>query len=383
MTYPWTRWTGGAGFWKTVPGPSSVMFFAAVFCLFSALAFIQDGLNQRALTLPQVTLNLVTGGGFPVVWAFVFLRRMFKLIIATALIQAAEIWWRIGFDKGTPLIPYDSALFRQKLTIDAVAGMVLVLGGYAFFVAFVRREGARFFATYTEVKLAGDIHRGLVPKISTRTPQFEFFGVSLPSGEVGGDLVDLVEDGGRWITYVADVSGHGVSAGVLMSMVKSAVRIRLACQNQDVGLLEDLNRVLKPLIDPNMFITFAYASRAGGSDLQYALAGHLPILRFQKSRGQVEELSVANVPLAIKAHQRFDVCTVQFERGDVLAIVTDGLTEVFDSHGRELGLGPLKRILAQNSGEALEDISAAMRTSALNFGKQADDQSVLLVRRTG
>jgi len=63
---------------------------------------------------------------------------------------------------------------------------------------------------------------------------------------------------------VADVSGHGVPAGVLMSMVKSAARMRLACREHQSELLDDLNGVLKPLLAPKMFVTVAYASWNGG-----------------------------------------------------------------------------------------------------------------------
>ena len=62
----------------------------------------------------------------------------------------------------------------------------------------------------TEIALARDIHRLLVPPVARRIGPFEFCGISIASGDVGGDLIDLVEANGHWIGYVADVSGHGV-----------------------------------------------------------------------------------------------------------------------------------------------------------------------------
>ena len=108
--------------------------------------------------------------------------------------------------------------------------------------------------------LAGEVHRSLVPELSFKTSEFEFFGASFPSGAVGGDLVDVVAGDKGWFAYVADVSGRGVPAGVLMSMTKSAVRMWLSSHSHDSALLSDMNSVLKPLLTPNMFITFAYAA---------------------------------------------------------------------------------------------------------------------------
>jgi len=78
---------------------------------------------------------------------------------------------------------------------------------------------ARYFRTYNEIAMAGEIHRALVPPIQKTIASFEVYGISVPSGEVGGDLVDVTDDGQSWTGYVADVSGHGVSAGLLIGDV--------------------------------------------------------------------------------------------------------------------------------------------------------------------
>ena len=77
-----------------------------------------------------------------------------------------------------------------------------------------------------------------MPPIARRIGSFEFCGISIPSGEVGGDLIDLVESNGHWIGYVADVSGHGVGAGLLMGMAKSSARTQLR-------VAEPMNQLLK------------------------------------------------------------------------------------------------------------------------------------------
>ena len=79
----------------------------------------------------------------------------------------------------------------------------------ASFTSLSVKEGATS-ASMAEMELASDIHRVLAPRIETTIGSFEFYGRSLPSGQVGGDLIDVVQSTDRWIAYIADVSGHGV-----------------------------------------------------------------------------------------------------------------------------------------------------------------------------
>jgi phosphoserine phosphatase RsbU/P len=161
--------------------------------------------------------------------------------------------------------------------VDVIGCIFVLLLGYFLFVRFIRRQGVRYFRVQTEIELAQQIHRSLVPPIAESTSQHEFYGVSAPSGEVGGDLVDLVQDGHKWIGYLADVSGHGVPSGVFMAMVKSAARMRLITSCEPQVLLEDLNHVIFDLRAANMFVTLAYIARGRSNDLHFATAGHLPI----------------------------------------------------------------------------------------------------------
>jgi serine phosphatase RsbU (regulator of sigma subunit) len=104
--------------------------------------------------------------------------------------------------------------------------------------------------------------------------QHEFYGVSAPSGEMGGDLVDVVEDSNKRIGYLADVSGHGVPSDVLIAMVKSAVRMRLATSCEAQLLLEDLNRVISELTAAEMFVTMAFVALGTSELLLMAQSGH-------------------------------------------------------------------------------------------------------------
>src|SRR5258708_26379048 len=104
---------------------------------------------------------------------------------------------------------------------------------------------------------------------------------------MGGALVDLVQDGSKWIGYLADVCGHGVPSGVLMAMVKSALRMRLAISSEPQTLLEDLNRGISELIAPEMFATVAFVSTRPPNDLHFTTATHLPLTHFRTATASV------------------------------------------------------------------------------------------------
>ncbi len=375
------NWTGTATFWKTLPNSSLLIFLAAVFCLFGSLGFILDTRNPQETTVSELIINVTGRSYFAVCWAFLGTRGMLKSMIPLAAVQVSALWLLHRVYSNMPSVAMDTAAFKDRVRVDAAGVLISVICGYVLFLLFFQREGKRFFAAHTEIRLAAEIHRSLVPELSFKTSEFELFGASFPSGAVGGDIVDVVADNSGWFAYVADVSGHGVPAGVIMSMTKSAVRMWLASRAHDSALLSDMNSVLKPLLTPNMFVTFAYAAWDGGPNLAFSTAGHVPLLQCRASSGRIEQYSVANLPLGILPDQRFASGTLHMEPGDILAIVSDGFTETSDSKGREFGMTGIEEIVQSAGNKDLKDISAELRVRVRDYGEQGDDQTILLVRR--
>jgi sigma-B regulation protein RsbU (phosphoserine phosphatase) len=256
------------------------------------------------------------------------------------------------------------------------------VAGYVLFLSFLRLEGKRFFAAHTEIELASGIQRQLVPPIATVSNGFEFYGVSLPSGAVGGDLLDVIQFGNSTCAYIADVAGHGVHAGVLMSMIKTAVRMRLTySDSQGQGLLESVNEVLSPLTEARSYATFAYVLITSEAELIFSLAAHLPLFHFQSRSECLERCTVENLPVAMFPVVKYATGRVRCERGDVLALVTDGITEVFGSNGEEIGYTHIENALSRNAGRALAGISDEILEATAAYGKITDDRTLLLMRR--
>ena len=355
-----------------------ICFYAAVFLLFASVGVLALLMRTTYVSPPQIVLNIVIIGGFAVAYAGVSLWQRYWLIPVLLIVQAV-LFALIGahYRSSPQLIAPDSPLHRQLEVLGKI-GIVSTLLGYVLFAVFFGRQGARYFRTHNEIAMAGEIHRALVPPIQKTIGSFEVYGISVPSGEVGGDLVDVADDGQSWTGYVADVSGHGVSAGLLMAMFKTAMRTRA----KDVSsgeLLAEVHRALYPLKTPNMFATVAVLQWTGRV-FNLALAGHLPVLHYLHSCGDVREYAALDLPVGVLPEQSFASTEVACQTGDILLVVTDGLTEVFDKNGRELGIERVKAVLGGSATKALPELSARIRETALNFGKQTDDQTMLIVR---
>jgi len=117
------------------------------------------------------------------------------------------------------------------------------------------------------------------------------------------------------------------------------------------------------------------------NDLHFATAAHLPILHFRSTTGSVCELSTPNPPIGIFKGQEFASCHVKFSSGDIAVLLTDGLTEAANENEEEYGLERVKHQVTKHSRESLKVLCEMLLGEVRKFGKQMDDQSVLLVRR--
>jgi len=372
-------------FWQTTTRGGRITIGLGIFALFASLGFLTDVTELGRSSLPRVILvSLFSGGG-----ALAFAAVAFRNIRWMPAVVAVYILLAVLLPRLLPLQPpivvdRDAAAgLESRMRADVLGVAFCIAAGYALFVMFFTREGSRYYALHTELSLARAIHRELVPPISRQIGDYEFHGVSIPSGEVGGDLVDVVDhdEGAAWTAYVTDVSGHGVPSGVLMGMIKSAMRMALVSPAPLEALLDRLNDVLYALKPPQMYATFAAIRRDDAAQLAFTLAGHLPILCWRAATGTVEELVVGQVPLGILPGRSFEASRTTCAPGDVMLVLTDGLTEVFDAGDEEFGMERVRGVLAAHAKAPLAEIELKLLAAARAHGTPHDDQSLILIRR--
>jgi serine phosphatase RsbU (regulator of sigma subunit) len=370
-----------AKLWKSIPRSSQVVAIIGIFSLFGSIGLISMLMSPVHQTIKSAVVMVAIYGGFAVGYAALSIARKFWLIPVWALLQAAAFTlianiFRAGIIESRKEL-------EQQLVALGVCAILAVVVGYIAFIIFVRREGTRYFRIQTEIELAREIHRSLVPTFERKLAGYEIFGASIPSGEVGGDLVDIAESSNEWIAYIADISGHGVSSAVLMAMFKTSIRSGLGANSSPGGLLEGVHRTLYPLKMPNMFATAAVLQlRPGSKSVTYSLAGHPALMRYCSQQRAIVEYASQNLPLGILPEQQFATDRLECDPGDVLLLLTDGFSEVFDVNAAELGMEPIKSAFLKAADRPLSEIFERLRDVSLSFGKQDDDQTMLLVRCT-
>jgi Stage II sporulation protein E (SpoIIE) len=366
-------------FWSRLSLRELAPFLGAVFCTFTVFGFMRDVQSLGRLPPVYVTYIAVSSGLVAVGYVLAMRagpRLWLPVVVVTQI--GAEALGRPWLGREGP--PLGDGELLSRLNVDTSLTIVALFVGYLGFVSFIANQGLRRLRLDTEIALAREIHEALVPQLSLQEGGFDVAGASYPASEVGGDLVDAVPVSGRLTCYVADVSGHGVPAGTLMAAVKSAARMRLLRSGSGADLLTDLNRVLFAIKRSNMFATAAVLS-IDAARVHYALAGHLPILHWRKADRQIARHAEGHLVLGIFEDVRYDEHAIDVAPGDVLAIVTDGLTEVVDGRENELGLAGIEAVLAARAEAPLADLAAALLARVRAYGPQRDDQTLLVMRR--
>jgi serine phosphatase RsbU (regulator of sigma subunit) len=269
-----------------------------------------------------------------------------------------------------------------------IACIILSLAAYIFLMRFISSVGRHAVEMQTELALAQGIQQTLVPIIDTCAGGVEIYGVSLPSAEVGGDLVDVVSlPDGSMFAYVADVAGHGLPAGILMGMIKTAVDTQLFDLPSPVAVFDRLNEVLPAVKEPHMYATCT-ALRIFADDpdrscrIDYTIAGQPPMLHASAAAGTASQLMDQQLPLGLLAAPPYQGHSVQLAPGDLLLIATDGVLEAEGKDSAEFGLNRLAALLLDNRTQPLPTIAQVIHRALSSSFVQADDQNLLLVRLT-
>jgi hypothetical protein len=306
---------------------------------------------------PRFVLSVLMSGVFPTLYAlsgFVLKKNFWKafLPLFASHFGLMQLVARSFPDAPRPaqMGAEEIARLQSRLNMDGFATIAAVGLGYFCFVYVSVTEARRYFRVHLEMELATEIHRVIVPPIEMKMGAFEFYGRSVPSGEVGGDLIDVAGVEENWVAYLADVSGHGVAPGVVMGMVKSAARMLLSSGDDSRHLMPRLNEVLYPLKKPDMFATFCFVA-SSGDGLRIGLAGHPAILKYSARTGKIMPLECPNMPLGILPEGEFATSEIATEAGDLFAMYTDGL---------------MRRRIRPAKNLALEDFKPSRRNAAKN-----------------
>ena len=233
----------------------------------------------------------------------------------------------------------------------------------------------------------GDLQRSLLPPEPPRVPGYRVAVDYATSARAGGDYYDFFPlPDGRLGVLVADASGHGTPAAVLMAMTRVLLRTAEESLAPPDRVLVDLNRQLARTIPSARFVTACYAvlePAAGG--FEYALAGHNPPLLVSGAAGRIDTLDAADgPPLGVFEDAAFERRVARLEVGDTIVLYTDGWTEAMDAEGRMFGEDRLRTVVLEAAdlpADAMRDRLVEALGRHLGATPPADDRTLVLLRR--
>jgi PAS domain S-box-containing protein len=267
-------------------------------------------------------------------------------------------------------------------TLEAVGGQI------GLFIERKRAENA-LREREMELGLARRIQQGFFPKKLPVFPGLEVAAESQPAQETGGDYVDFVPMAAPALGLaLGDVSGHGVGSALLMSLTRAYLRAYALSHSEPGDILPLLNGSLCADIDADHFVTlfFARLDTLSG-DLAYWNAGHLPGYVIGAD-GQVRvTLSSTSYPLGLDADGDFPPGPpAQLVAGDLLLVLTDGITEAFDPDGKQYGTARALALVCVQRAATPRRILDALFEDVRSFSAgqpELDDRSALLVKWRG
>jgi serine phosphatase RsbU (regulator of sigma subunit) len=381
------KWWGGLGtaypsaassYWRTMPLGRLKKLLAAAFFTVSVFGFVLDLL---LLNHPHLGRGLVWPLLMGAMAAGTLAARIKRTRLYTPihLILLAVCCLALILPYTSARLPVPEAL-KQRVAFDAIAILLCTALSYRLLQSFLSYEGLASVRMQTELSLARGIQATLVPTISFQNSTFEVYGKSIPSAEMGGDLIDVIQSDGSLLAYIADISGHGLAAGQLMGMVKTAMRVSLQFRQHPVALLESADRVLPAVKEPDMYATLALLHFDGSAQAEYALAGHVPILHYRDRSRDTVRLSMEQFPLGLIPGGCYASQRVTYLSRDLFLMLTDGISEVSNESDEEFGLARLEQLLTQYAAQPLPHIWELIMEQVHQHGLQQDDQTLLLVR---
>ncbi len=231
---------------------------------------------------------------------------------------------------------------------------------------------------HQELELARRIQLSILPPAFPESPDFRVAARYVPMKAVAGDLYDFLVAGDRQAgLFIADVSGHGVPAALIASMVKMAAISQRSNSAHPAQLMAGMNAALCGNTQ-GQFVTAAYAHLdARDGELRYAAAGHPPMLLLRS--GEVTEIAKNGLLLAASDQATYSEIALPLENGDRLLLYTDGLVEARNAEGSLLGEDALIAAFKATEGLTAEESADRMIKAAVRWAKSQDDDLTVLV----
>lgn len=207
-----------------------------------------------------------------------------------------------------------------------------------------------------DLETARNIQNAILPEKSPKSEAYEISSAYIPMALIGGDYYDYqIQDESHIGVLIADVSGHGISAALIASMLKVAFNSQLNNAHLPSVVLEQINHSLSGQLN-NEFITAGYLGLdTKTKKLTYSSAGHPPLVIYRRKNNEISELRVDGIPIGVFPEAAFKETSLQLMKGDRLIMYTDGISEVFNPAGEIFGKERFIDLIKETKNLVVED----------------------------
>jgi serine phosphatase RsbU (regulator of sigma subunit) len=282
----------------------------------------------------------------------------------------------------------DTVQVRTVRDAITLAGFLVV----GFLVTLIAKQRNRLAAEVRrqrdeyehDLMLAAQVQRQVLPKPPV-CPNLEVAAAMQPAQLLGGDYYDFFKISDEVVDVViADVSGHGAAASLLMPSLAVALRLRARELDGPAAIIKDLDEVFRQITNAATFVTMFYARFDQNSrTLQYANGGHNPPLLVRPRTGESLLLEVGGPIMGILKEAQFTNTVITLDQGDILTLFTDGVTEQENEAGDEFSISRLEEVVRSQETEPASALVAHISEAVSTFAgakQQADDLTVVVVK---
>lgn len=240
-----------------------------------------------------------------------------------------------------------------------------------------------------ELEVARQIQVSFLPKSMPEIRGYELAGWSRPADQTGGDVYDVIaESPSRAVLLLGDATGHGIGPALSVTQVRSMLRMAMRLGAQLDSVFTHLNDQLSEDLASNRFVTaFLGVLDAESNAVAFHSAGQGPLLLVEAAGTGSRVLKPNAAPLGLLAGLPAPrLARVELAEGDVLALITDGIFERENAEGRDFGVDRVVALIREHARHPLPEVARAIVAACDAFAggaPQADDMTLLLVRRTG
>lgn len=234
-----------------------------------------------------------------------------------------------------------------------------------------------------DLQIARRVQEALVPQRAFTSPRIEIRSAYIPSEVLSGDFYDYFTVDDIMYLFVADVSGHGLPAAILVSLLKSYIHTEAANDKSLAAFMARLNDFLFSVSLPTQFATAALFRVDAGRELVYSNAAHPPFLLHQRQSGKTILLEQPSNLLGAMPHMQFEECRVKVAPGDTLFVYTDGLTDRVDANGEFYSIDRVAAVLDNHGGAGVGAVYDAIYADVSAFAATEefkDDIAFVLTR---